>query len=326
MAFKKTKSNKPDKGGNEAPTAKGSEWTAGRGLGQKLTTGLLLVAVACGPLALMNFLLTPPPAPAVAAVEVDGRLTSVQQTAGEYGVAFVGAWLSATRDQPGELSRYISSSAIRQLSAEPWLYRDLSLVSIEPVEGSELISVVAAATVEEYEAETDSGEKIWPRRYFAVTVRVSDEGMSIIGLPAPVAAPSHESSPIRLAYTQTVVSSSSARATVEAFLAAYLLGTGEIARYVSPGSEIAPITPTPYLNLTITDVKSDVDPSDNPATGSVLHVLAVAEVQSNAGQQLTTTYALTFTARDGRWETTSVDLAPLESVTPGAASANTTSP
>jgi hypothetical protein len=318
MALRKPREEKPSKG-SKASTAHGSEWTAGRGFGQKAVTGALIAAVACGPLALVNQFVNGQPRQAVAQVAVDAPLTAQQQSAGEYGAAFVAAWLGASREDVGTLATYINPAAVGQLSATAWKYRDLAVVSIEKTDDSDLMSVIVAANVEEFDMESESGATIWPRRYFAVTVRVTDAGMSVVGLPAPVAAPAKEDSAVRLAYGQTVLATSSARKTVEEFLAAYLAGSGDISRYVSPGSEISAIAPAPYMTISVTDVKSDVEPSDTPRTGSVVHVLATAEVSSASDQRLTTTYALTLTARDGRWETTSVDLAPLESVTPGAA-------
>jgi len=317
MALRKPKEAKLPKGSKTSP-AKGSEWTAGRGFGQKAVTGALIVAVACGPLALVNVAINGRQPQAVAQVAVDAPLTAQEQSAGEYGAAFVAAWLGASREDEGTLATYINPAAVGQLSSTAWKYRDLAVVSVEKTDESDLVSVVVAANVEEFDMESESGATVWPRRYFAVTVRVTDAGLSVVGLPAPIAAPAKEDSAVRLAYGQTVLQTSSARQTVEAFLSAYLAGSGEISRYVSPGSEISAITPAPYMTITVTDVKSDVEPSDTPSTGSVVHVLATAEVLSASDQRLTTTYALTLTARDGRWETTSVDLAPLESAEPGA--------
>lgn len=301
------------RGSRQQRPAQGSGWTQGSALGVRATSTLLLACALCGPVGVAIAISASQPKPAVAQVAVGDTLTAVEQSAGEYGAAFVAAWLSATRDEPGNLSEYVSESAIRQLSAEPWRYRDLMPVSVDPGEGSDVVSVVVAANVEEYDMTSDDGQStIWPRRYFAVAVRAGEAGLGVVGLPAPITAPERVTDPLRLVYGQAVTSTSTARATVEAFLNAFLAGSGDITRYVTPGAEIAAITPAPYATLTVTDVKSDVEADDAPRTGAILHVLAVAEVQSPSGQQLTTTYALSLTARDGRWEMTSVDLAPLE--------------
>lgn len=324
MTLRKPKEAKPAKGASKT-SARGSEWTAGRAFGQKAITAGLVAMVLCGPVALVTAGVNGQSRPAVAQVTGEQPLTAQQQSAGEHGAAFVAAWLSATRDDQGTLATYINPAAIGQLSATAWKYRDLAVVSVEKTDESDLMSVIVAANIEEFDMESESGAMIWPRRYFAVTVRVTNAGLSVVGLPAPIAAPVKEESAVRLAYGQTVLPTSSARQTVEAFLSAYLAGSGDVSRYVSPGSEISAISPAPYMTLTVSDVKGDAEPSDTPSTGSVLHVLATVEVTSASDQRLTTTYALTLTARDGRWETTSVDLAPLESVTPGAAPSPTPS-
>lgn len=308
------------------PAATGSTWTKGSALGAKATSTLLIAAALCGPVGLVVGFTAMQQKPAAAQVAVDDRLTPQQQSAGEYAAGFVGAWLSATQDAPGNLSDYVDDSSIRQLSSQAWAYRDLTVVSVNPEKGTDLVSAVVAANVEEYDMSSDKGTKIWPRRYFNVAVRVVDgKGLSVVGLPSPIAAPTRVEAPVQLAYEQTVLANSAARSTVEAFLGAYLAGSGDITRYVTPGVSIRAIHPAPYQSLTVTDVSSDVEATDSPRDGSKLHVLAVVEVQAATDQQLTTTYALTLTARGGRWETTSVDLAPLESVDTGAAPATTPS-
>lgn len=306
--------------------AQGSSQTGLRALGAKAVLAASIGALACGPLALVVGFASTQVKPVVAQTAVDNRLTPVQQSAGEYAAGFVAAWLSSTRDNPSPLGAYIAASSVKQLSVEPWVYRDLTVVSVDVTDASDLVSVVVAANVEELDMESDDGATIWPRRYFAVTVNASEAGLSVIGLPAPVAGPKKSDVPVKLAYTESVMATSTAKATVEAFLNAYLAGSGEISRYVTPGTEIAALTPAPFQILAISDLLADTAPSDTPNTGSVVHVLATVDASSASGQQLTATYALTLTARDGRWETTSVDFVPLEDSAPAAASDTTPTP
>lgn len=298
--------------------AQGSSQTGLRALGAKAVTAVAIGALACGPIALAVGFTSAQVKPVVAQAAVDNRLTPVQQSTGEYAAGFVAAWLSSTRDNSSPLAAYIATSSVKQLSVEPWVYRDLTVVSIDVSEDSDLVSVVVAANVEELDMESEDGATIWPRRYFAVTVNAAESGLSVIGLPAPVAAPSEADVPVKLAYTESVMATSTAKATVEAFLNAYLAGSGEIGRYVTPGSDITAVAPAPFQVLEISDLLADIEPSDTPATGDVVHMFATVDATSAAGQQLTATYALTLTARDGRWETTTVDFTPLASSTPAA--------
>lgn len=303
------------------PVVQGSGWTNGRSLAQKAVTGLLYFGIVCGVLALCLQLLLPPAKPAAAVASTQAGLTVAEQQAAAYATSFVGAWLGASRQQPGTLLDYIDDSATSLLSEEPWTYRDLGVVSVDPVEGTDVVSVVVAANVEEYDMTSDDGLMFWPRRYFSVPIRITNAGLTVMTLPTPVATPVRDFSSVQLPYTKTVPTNTSARTTVEAFLASYLAGSGDITRVISPGSTISAIDPAPYQELQVTDVRSDREASETPAGGDVVHVLATADVISASGQRLTTTYALTLTARDGRWETTTVDLAPQERST-GATSTN----
>lgn len=328
MKFRKTAaaSAGPDVAAPTHHPAHGSSWTNGRSLAQKAITGLLYVGIACGVLALGMQLLLPPAKPAAAAASAEGGLTVSQQQAGAFATSFVGAWLSASREQPGTLLDYIDESATSLLSEEPWTYRDLGVVSIDPVDGTDVVSVVVAANVEEYDMTSDDGLTFWPRRYFSVPVQITDAGLAVISLPTPVAAPQRDAETVQLSYTKTVAVNTAARTTVEAFLASYLAGSGDITRVISPGSSISAITPAPYQELKITDVRSNREAAETPTGGDIVQVFATADVTSASGQRLTTTYALTLTARDGRWETTSVDLAPLERSTGTPSTKSTPTP
>ncbi|MEW1889860.1 MULTISPECIES: conjugal transfer protein [unclassified Streptomyces] len=102
--------------------------------------------------------------------------------------------------------------------------------------------------------------------------------------------------------------------TVSRFLAAYLTGQGELNRYVSPGLQVAAITPAPYESTLLTGVRDD-QPADSddadavPEDGTQRHVL-VSVSATTGGQDYLLSYALTLTTRDGRWEVASFDTAP----------------
>ncbi|MGL1204114.1 hypothetical protein ACSTK0_24585, partial [Vibrio parahaemolyticus] len=80
-----------------------------------------------------------------------------QQAAGGYAEGFVSSWLSATKDAPGDLATYVDLAALRQLSVTAWEYRDLSVVSVTPVDGSDFVNVVVAANIKELSV-TDSDD------------------------------------------------------------------------------------------------------------------------------------------------------------------------
>ena len=49
---------------------------------------------------------------------------------------------------------------------------------------------------------------------------------------------------------------------------------------------------------------------EEPSTGDELHELVTAEARSSTGQAISVQYALTLTAREGRWEVRSMEPAP----------------
>lgn len=307
---KREKPANPTKG-QKAPEAKGSSWTHGRQMSGRLLSGVLFVAIACGPIALFAAAARPT---AIAAAPVQTQaagLTAQQQAAGGYALGYLGSWLGATKEAPGDLGDYVDLATLRQLSAQPWEYRNLAVVAITPVEQSPFINVIVAANVKELTASdsSDSSSTTWPRRYFQVAVSSGEDTLRVVGLPAQIAAPV-EGKTASLVYTQTVSSSDPAAETVSAFLGAYLASSGDLSRFTSPGTDFMAVTPAPYAMVSVDELRGDVVPSKTPVDGDTVKVLATVSLLSPLEQQLTSTYTLTLTARASRWEVSAIDLAP----------------
>lgn len=308
------------------PTAQGSTWTQGRQTGSHLISILMLVAIVSGPIGLfVSWQAISRPAAAAQVVSSDGLNTS-QQEAGAYAAGFVSEWLGAWKDHPGQMADYVDINSLRTLSEVPAEYRDLTVAQISPNEGSDIITVVVSASVKELgpDPKLEGGAiEIWPRRYFQVPIVVTDAGMRPVGLPVPVAAPASTGS-VQLAYAKPLPSADPAAQTVMAFLQAYATGSGDLSVYVSPGSEISPITPAPYLAVEAVDLRVDRDAPKTPKDDTQLQVLATVTLTSQTDQTVTSTYALTLTARATRWEVSSIDPAPAE--IPKSSSAATPAP
>lgn len=307
--------------------AQGSTWTQGRQTGAHAASILMIAAMVCGPAALGIQLLRPAQAPQAAAVTTSTGLTTSEQAAGSYALAFVGAWLTATKDVPGELATFIDLKAIRTYSEVAGQYRDLTVAGIDVPEQGAMLTVTIAANVKELTANPKAeGEAIesWPRRYFQVAVSLDEAtgAMRVVGLPVPVSAP-QQTKPVQLGYTTPLAPSDAVSETVLAFIQAYATGAGELGRYVSPGAEIEAIAPAPFLAVTAEDIRSDVTPEAKPADGATVHVLATVQFVTRLDQTLTSTYALTLTARADRWEISSIDPVPLQA--PGSQPTPTTS-
>lgn len=88
------------------------------------------------------------------------------------------------------------------------------------------------------------------------------------------------------------------------FLAAYLAGEGELARYTAPGSQLAPVLPSPFVSVEILEAGS-VSVGDSTRE-AVVRVDAVDE--SGRGQVLQ--FGLVVGERDGRWEVVELLSAP----------------
>jgi hypothetical protein len=70
------------------------------------------------------------------------------------------------------------------------------------------------------------------------------------------------------------------------------------------------VTPAPYVNVDVEELRSDLTPTASPSDGDTLKVLATVSLLSPLDQQVTSTYTLTLTARASRWEVSAIDLAP----------------
>lgn len=311
MAREKREKTPKEAKQKRVPEAKGSSWTHGRQLGGRVLTAALFVAIACGPVALFAAATRPPAVVAASTQTQVAGLDAQQQAAGDYALGFVGSWLGATKSEPGDLGTYVDLGSLRQMSDQPWEYRDLAIASITPVEGTSFVNVVVAANVKELAVSdsSDGSTTAWPRRYYQVAIAVGSDALRAVGLPAQVAAPL-QGSTTALVYNQSISSSDPAAETVSAFLGAYLAGSGDLSRYSAPGTDFTAVTPAPYVNVSVEELRSDVMPEDVPSDGSTVKVLATTTLMSPLEQQLTSTYSLTLTARASRWEVSAIDLAP----------------
>lgn len=291
-------------------TGRGSNWTRGRELSGKLLSGLLFAAIIAGAVGFGMHFVKPEQVLAAPTEQGPGGLTVPQQSAGAYAVGFVGSWLQATKDQPGDLGTYIDLGSLTKMTQAPFAYRDLSLVSVTPVEdGGPFVSVVVAANVKEISQDQEGNVETWPRRYFQVAIAIDGADLRVVGLPAPIAPPV-EGSTTALVYSTNVALGEPLAQTVSAFLGSYLAGSGELDRFTTPGSDLAPITPAPYAQLDVVDLRTAADPSEAPADGEKVRALATVTLTTPLEQITTATYALTLTGRGQRWEVTEIDLAP----------------
>lgn len=296
------------------------------------TTWALIVA---GPVLGMWALLSrPEPVVPVAPVRQE-QPAAVGQSAGPGGFAelFVSAYLAAGEGTEGLLAPFLPTARDVTLTAPPGAQRaqELAAVKVRQVSGGYWSVTVAARVVttggataepkpgtkadDGSESEPGSGSVL---RYFQVAVRSGAGGvLAAAALPAEVGAPVSGEAPA-LAYGQSVPvpASDPAGQTLAGFFAAYLAGSGQLDRYLSPGTALSAISPAPYARVEVEQIAetgtNDPGAQQGPAAdGARRELLVQVAARDAAGQERPLVYAIAITARDGRWEIGSVEGAPV---------------
>ncbi|MFD5790496.1 conjugal transfer protein [Streptomyces sp. NPDC127037] len=286
--------------------------------------GLLVAGPVLGVWALLSR-----PVPAAPVAPVRQEQPAVGESAGPGGFAelFVSAYLTAGEGTEGSLAPFLPTARDVTLTAAPGAQRaqEVAVVQVRQVSAGYWSVTVAARVVSTGTAETkakaqkESGSAPGPvLRYFQVPVRASRGGaLAAAALPAEVAAPLSGEAP-SLAYGQSVPlpASDPAGQTLSGFFAAYLAGSGQLDRYLSPGTALSAISPAPYTRVEVVQVAETGtnDPGAQqavPADGARRELLVQVAATDTAGQQRPLAYAIAIAARDGRWEIASVEGAPV---------------
>lgn len=283
---------------------------------------LLIVGPLLGILAFMRpttAATTAPPAPKTTAP------ATAADTAGPAGFAqlYVAAYVEAGKGTEASLAPYYPQMRNISLEATPRIQQAdrLAAVRVTKVSSGYWSVTVAARITSQAKAskktttadtETASGEVL---RYFQVPVKAGSGGGYIAAaLPAEVAAPSAGDG-LELDYGSPVPADThdAATAAVGEFLAAYLTGSGELDRYLSPGTDLAAVSPAPYERIEVSQLAEQGAgfPMDAPATeGAKRQLLVDIWATGSDGQVRPLTYAIALKARDGRWEIAALDAAP----------------
>lgn len=298
-----------------------SQWTGGPALATKAATGVLWAALLAGPAALLlagsSALSAAPAATAPAPAFVDR--TGEQAAAAEFAGRLVRLWLTSVRGQEDQLRALVPGTDIT-LPEVAWASGPMTTADVRrQPDGTWLVvtaitgGAAAGAPAARPEADSSTPAPAPAVRFYAVPVRVDDAGLVALTLPAPVPAPTTAAAAPRLAYRHQLAPTDPLVASVGQFLVALLTGTGEVTRYVSPGTAIDPVTPPPYTAVEVSDVVTDrelVAGAAAPADGTRLRALVTAKGTAGPQQQALVQYPLTLTVRGGRWEVTAIDPAP----------------
>lgn len=254
--------------------------------------------------------------------------TAAQAQAEDLAQQFVVTWLQAKRGAEKTLAPYVRAEGIRLPSEALFVASDARVASVEiqpaptspvatsgtgaPVSNtSSVYSVVVSASVRQASEPSEAAQ----RRFYSVPVVVNDGSARAASIPSPVPAPA-TGPDVNLGYKYRIVAGHPSNTAVQQFLAALTAGTGEISRYIAPGTSLRAISPAPYKSVKVVDLVSDRDFSGEaadkvPADGIKIRVLATAELSVTSTDSVTGQYPLTLTSRGGRWEVSAVDSSPL---------------
>lgn len=292
-------------------------------------------AVAAGPVALLVAVAAPAPS-ATPPQSRPASAPGISRGVDPAGVAelFCDLWLRAGASA-GDSADSATVRAVRALAPDVALPEGLTrgellrtvAVRSAQVEGDAWSVVVAAhfrSAAPGAEGDGDSGSDV---RYFAVPVTSSAvEGagrFTVTGVPAQVAGPGRA----KVAATPfgTLLPGQGALAvSLGEFFDAYLVGVGEVGRYLAPEAELSPVRGSGYRSVAVGEVRADSEVADGavPADGTEVQVRAAVTAVDGGGGQWPLEYELSMRSRSGRWEVSGMHAgatAPARSVTAGGA-------
>jgi len=175
--------------------------------------------------------------------------------------------------------------------------RTVSLGAEEVAPGYFAVTVAAEVVIDEQDA-----AGTW---FFSIGVAETANGWTTPGLPSLIPAPPQVDAPALLVDRLDGLSEPGIEELLTRFLAAYLTGDGELARYVSPASNSTAVQPAPFTEVEVVSAGAG-EPSDG-----LTPVVVVARVADSAGRTQLLEYSLMVSQRDGRWEVADLLPAPL---------------
>ncbi|MFF5505851.1 hypothetical protein [Streptomyces roseolus] len=274
-------------------------------------------ALAAGPAALLLAFDSPVPVavkPAAASGPVPVRpAAAVAGEAGPAGFAetMIGLWLEC-----GTASE--SSPALDQLrllapgvQAPRWGGHPLVAVQVTAVrtvrQGSGAWAVTVAARLADAVAGVQAEQSARGLRFFTVPVTETGTGADRVfaaGAPMETSGPQDGHAPAS-PYTARV-DDPALTDTVHGFLSAFLGAGGGAERYLAPGTALAR-PETRFTGVEPLQVLAQGRPPAAGQEGATTRVRAEVTATDSAGREWPMAYALTLTARGGRWEIASLD-------------------
>lgn len=299
--------------------------------------GLLVISPVLGIAALARASTAGATQPTVKASAPTG--TGSQGAAG-FATLFVAQYLQAGEGDEDTLAAYYPAAGDLQLEGAPGRQHgeQLTVVRLRQTDpqvwsvtiAARIVSDTApAATPSSAAADADPDERASAShesadeavRYFQVPIAFGPAGGGATGytalsMPAEVAAPARIKTP-DLIYgpVQAAVTDDPRTEAVTEFLTAYLTGSGELDRYLAPGTQLSAITPAPYTSVRVDQLQIEGDQASEPVTsvpsdGTRTRLVVTVRATGHDQVRVPLSYALTLKSRAGRWEIASLDGAP----------------
>ena len=224
---------------------------------------------------------------------------SVADSAGAEGFAelYVASVLAADGDTAEGLSGIVEPPAGGASEGGWFASRTVSLGAEELAPGYFAVTVAVELVAEDADSQPEPAWVAVGTRFYTVGVVESDSGWVATGLPTLVARPTGPPPPELLVTRMDGLDAlPELERAIAAFLAAYLTGVGDLARYTVPGSLLVAVEPAPFVTVEITRAGSAT-----AADGAQL-VAAVVRATDAAGRSQVLEYSLVVSQREGRWE------------------------
>ncbi|WP_327575447.1 conjugal transfer protein [Streptomyces sp. NBC_00145] len=269
--------------------------------------------------------------PAAGAHPAPAVQSSSGDTTGPGGFAemYVAAFLRAGEGSQGELAAFYPRAEDLELGGKPDAVQvgQIAAVRVTEVATGRYWSVTVAARVLEPAAKNTANstarqQPLIRMRFFQVPVEADRDGgpLAALALPAEISAPTGSAPKAELAYSSPLPAQASDPAvdTLNQFFAAYLSGSGELGRYLSPGTHLSAVRPAPYRSATVTQVAVENAFQDRDGDGRIgapagrerLRLMVDIKAARPDGIARPLSYALTLAGRDGRWEVASLNDTP----------------
>ena len=304
-------------GSSRAAAQQVGPWQYGSLLGTKAFLLLIVAGVLAGPAALAwTIAAAQQPAPVASAGPAQGGGEDGRSRTEVAGAAtnLVSMWLSASQADAETLTDMVAYPPAqlalpRRRPAPPTMVTVLDAVQTSPT----VWDVLVAAR----------GGQAGAGAEYRVGVATSDRGASVLTMPGQVPAAT-EPDRSAAADLEVVANGHPAAQTVNGFARALLSDSGDLSRWLVPGSALTPVTPKVCQQIR-TAVSAPTNLPAVPRDGEAATVLTGLTCRTSASTGRTFQYTLTLRGRDGRWEVASYTSGVTSPVTP-AGSATSPAP